>query len=97
MLPTLFCNLYFTTAKFGLLDVLHAEVIAAVSVGLGFVSWGRLIVRAVGVGRGCEINEEHERLVLSEKKEGKTTKKKHAKETIIVNIQLKSCLCRLVS
>lgn len=31
------------------------------------------------------------------KKEGKTTKKKHAKETIVVNIQLKSCLCRLVS
>lgn len=52
---TLFCNFYFTTAKFGLLDVLHTEVTAAVSVDLGFVPWGGLIVGAVGVGCSCEM------------------------------------------
>lgn len=41
---TLFCNLYFAAAKFGLLDVLHTEVAAAVSVDLGFVPWGSLII-----------------------------------------------------
>lgn len=51
---TLFCNFYFPAAKFGLLDVLHTEVIAAVSVDLGFVPRGGLIIRAVGVGRSCE-------------------------------------------
>lgn len=51
---TLFCNFYFTAAKFGLLDVLHTEVIAAVSVDLGFVPRGGLIIGAVSVGCSCE-------------------------------------------
>lgn len=51
---TLFCDFYFTAAKFGLLDVLHTEVVAAVGVDLGFVPRGGLIVGAVGVGRSCE-------------------------------------------
>ncbi len=52
---TLFCNFYFTTAKFGLLDVLHTEVAAAVGVDLGFVPRGSLIIRAVSVRRGWEM------------------------------------------
>ncbi len=51
---TLFCNFNFTPAKFGLLDVLHAEVTAAVGVDLGFVPGGGLIIGAVGVGRSWE-------------------------------------------
>lgn len=53
---TLFCNFNFTAAEFSLLDVLHTEVTAAVSVDLGFVPGGRLIIGAVGVGRSWEMN-----------------------------------------
>lgn len=51
---TLFCDFYFPPAELGLLDVLDAEVAAAVSVDLGFVPRGGLIIGAVGVGRSCE-------------------------------------------
>lgn len=72
---TLFCNFYFTTAKFGLLDVLHTEVTAAVSVDLGFVPWGGLIVGAVGVGCSCEME--------NTKGDYCGKKKKHTKEPIM--------------
>lgn len=51
---TLFCYFNFTAAKFGLLDVLHTEVTAAVGVDLGFVPGGGFIIRAVGVGCSWE-------------------------------------------
>lgn len=50
---TLFSYFYFAAAKFSLLDVLHAEVAAAVTVDLRFVPRGGLVVRAVGVGCRC--------------------------------------------
>lgn len=50
---TLFSYFYFAAAKFSLLDVLHAEVAAAVTVDLRFVPRGGLIVGAVGVGCRC--------------------------------------------
>ena len=52
---TLFCDLYFSAAKFSLLDVLHTEVAAALGVDLGFVPGGGFIIRAVGVGCSWEI------------------------------------------
>lgn len=52
---TLFCNFYFAAAKFGLLDVLHTEVTAALSVDLGFVPGGGFIIGAVSVGRSYEM------------------------------------------
>lgn len=51
---TLLCDFYFPPAELGLLDVLDAEVAAAVSVDLGLVPRGGLIIGAVGVGRSCE-------------------------------------------
>lgn len=51
---TLFCDFYFPPTELGLLDVLDAEVAAAVSVDLGLVPRGGLIIGAVGVGCSCE-------------------------------------------
>lgn len=47
---TLLCNFNFSAAEFGLFDVLHTEVAAAVGVDLGFVPGGSFIIGAVGVG-----------------------------------------------
>lgn len=48
---TLFRDLDLTSAELGLLDVLHAEVAAALGIDLSPVAWRGLVVRAVRVGR----------------------------------------------
>lgn len=49
---TLLSNLNLSPAKLGLLDVLDAEVGAALGVDLSSVPWRGLVVRAVRVGGG---------------------------------------------
>lgn len=52
---TLFCYFNFTATKFSLLDVLDAEVSAAMRVDLRFVPGGGFIVGAVGVRCSWEM------------------------------------------